>query len=564
MDQINYSDFDLLIEACLGGYRARVLESPGGEGVNEFRLPFSDLEIENLLLRMGRARRGMRRIDSPALEAAKTFGARLFDAVFAGDVKTCFDASIDAAEREDKGLRMRLRLGTAPELAQLPWEYLYSKSADRFLSLSKYTPLIRYLDLPERVRPLHIKPPLKVLVACASPSDYAALDVEREWENLRRATLELQENELVTLDRLDGATLDLLERRLGRGEYHIFHFIGHGGFDRQTDDGVLLLQDRAGRGRSVSAAHFGTLLRDHRKLRLAILNACEGARSAVGDPFSGVAQSLVRQGIPAVIAMQFEVSDEAAITFAQGFYTAVADGQPIDAALAQARKAIFFEGLETEWGTPVLYLRSPDGRIFELARAPDSSTLGHSAAQGSRRVATDSEPTSTPGEEEQARPKDSKRKGLSAPQVTQHASAGKPAFSIGDIGTGAAGKFVTAVKVWGHIRESELAQKDERVKHYLLLFQSDRRRIWLVFSDTQLFCVLDDCKGHRGHPVMQWTLPLESVRDVRATVVGPMEGRLDVGERKDWLYSPNLHSDPRALEQKIRSWLPGYEGLDGV
>jgi hypothetical protein len=92
-------------------------------------------------------------------------------------------------------------------------------------------------------------------------------------------------------------------------------------------------------------------------------------RSSREDPFSGVAQTLVKQGsIPAVIAMQFEITDAAAIKFAEEFYSATADGYPVDAALAAARKAIFAEGNDIEWGTPVLYLRAPDARLFSINR----------------------------------------------------------------------------------------------------------------------------------------------------------------------------------------------------
>jgi len=108
---------------------------------------------------------------------------------------------------------------------------------------------------------------------------------------------------------------------------------------------------------------------------VAILNACEGARSSKSDPFAGSAQSLVQQGIPAVIAMQFEIADDVASTFAHEFYGALADGYPIDAALTEARKAIFAAGREVEWGTPVLYLRAPDGRIFDVERGGKPKTL---------------------------------------------------------------------------------------------------------------------------------------------------------------------------------------------
>ena len=70
------------------------------------------------------------------------------------------------------------------------------------------------------------------------------------------------------------------------------------------------------------------ILRDFSSLRLAILNACEGARTSRSDPFAGVAGSLVQRDIPAVVAMQFEISDEAAIVFAGEFYEQLAAGSP--------------------------------------------------------------------------------------------------------------------------------------------------------------------------------------------------------------------------------------------
>ncbi len=388
MDAPHYLDFDLLIECIAGGkYRARVLNSPVGQAVTEFSVPFSDLELENFLLRVGRTRRGMRRIDSPEMESAKAFGGRLFGAVFDGEVRGCLRSSMDEANRQGLGLRIRMRLCDAPELAALPWEYLYNPALNRFLVLSTETPLIRYLELPERIQPLMVKPPLRILVMISSPSDYAALDVDREWEKLDQALNDLQQRGLVTLERLDTASLSALQRVLRKGQYHIFHFVGHGGFKEQTQDGVLVMEDDANRGHPVSGQDLGTLLHDHRSLRLVVLNACEGARSSRTDPFAGTAQNLIQQGIPAVIAMQFEVTDEAAISLSREFYGAVADGYPVDAALAEARKAIFAAGNDVEWGTPVLYLRAPDGRIFDVARLSEAESkpaqeLGDKGAAG--------------------------------------------------------------------------------------------------------------------------------------------------------------------------------------
>ncbi|KPV48259.1 hypothetical protein SE17_39035, partial [Kouleothrix aurantiaca] len=263
-------------------------------------------------------------------------------------------------------LRLRLRLTGTPELTDLPWEFLHNPTFNRFLALSSQTPLVRYLEMPERVRPLSISLPLRILAVISSPRGYPPLNVEDEWQRLSTALADLQAHGLVQLERLAAPTLSALQRQLRRGSYHVLHFIGHGSFDEQQQDGVLLMEDNEGYGARVSSRDLGVILHDHGALRLVVLNACEGGRSSRTDPFAGAAQSLVQQGIPAVIAMQFPVTDEAAIAFSEGFYSALTDGYPVDGGLAEARKGLLNIGGGTEWGTPVLYMRSPDGRLFEL------------------------------------------------------------------------------------------------------------------------------------------------------------------------------------------------------
>ena len=368
MGEGSYFNFDLIVECAGEKYRARVFDSPAGQASAEFEMPFSELELENFVLRMGRPRTGVRRVDSTEMEAVKGCGERLFRAVFADDVYACFLRSQDAALEEGKGLRVRLRIDV-PEFHDYPWEFLYNAHLNQFLALSKDTPVVRYLELPYPVQPLTVQPPLKILVMISSPEGFPQLNVEEEWRRLSNALTPLIHRGLVNLERLKNPTLSALQQYLRRGEYHIFHFVGHGKFSEHKQDGMLLLEDENGRGRPVSGQYLGTVLHDHRSLRLVVLNACEGARTSREDPYAGVAQTLVLQGIPAVIAMQFEIVETAAITFAQEFYGAVADGFPVDAAVSEARKAIFARGNDVEWGTPVLYMRTPQGVIFEIPEA---------------------------------------------------------------------------------------------------------------------------------------------------------------------------------------------------
>jgi hypothetical protein len=378
-------DFDLLIEPAAQGYRAKVLDSPAGQAVADFSLPFTPQDMDIFLLRLTRslseARRRVRRLESQEREMVQGFGGKLFQAMFSGEVLGALQSSLNEAFRKDVGLRIRLRLSDAPELADVPWEFLFNPAANRFLNLAPDTPLIRYLDLPMPVRPLTVTPPLRVLVMVSSPTDFPELDVEAELDRLTRALEEVVKRGLVTITRLPSASLAGLQRPLRLENYHIFHFIGHGGFDDHAQDGALALEDAYGRGRLVSGQDLGVMLSAHRSLRLVVLNACEGARAATSDPFGGVAQSLVQQGIPAVIAMQFEITDEAAITFAGELYAAIADGYTVDAALGEARRAIFASGNDVEWATPVLYTRSANGQLFRLTKLSEAARLAAATAE---------------------------------------------------------------------------------------------------------------------------------------------------------------------------------------
>lgn len=265
MPEMKYLDFDLLFErAGEKRHTARVLSSPAGQAANDFALPFTEVELENFLLKIGRQRRGMRRVESPEMEAAKNFGGKLFEAVFDGEVRGCFRSSLDEAQRQQQGLRLRLRMNQAPELADVPWEFLYNPTRNRFLSLSNETPIVRFIELPARLAPFAVKPPLRVLAMISSPHDHPPLNVQQEWANLKAAFAGLKQQRLVKLDKLEKATLKNLQHQLRRRHYHIFHFIGHGGFDKNLQDGVLIVEDETGRGREVSGQDLGTLLYDAR------------------------------------------------------------------------------------------------------------------------------------------------------------------------------------------------------------------------------------------------------------------------------------------------------------
>lgn len=365
-----YENFDLELVAEGSTYRACFASLPGQPMV-EFEFPFEDHEMNAFLGMFGRT--STRRMESPEFARVRAVGKRLYDSLFSEEIRNAWVASANEAKVEGKGSRIRLDLSQAQDLVTLPWEYLYREESDDFVSLSNWTPLVRSLDVAEPLPPTPLQGPLKVLVMISDPVERrGSLDIEREWQQLEDALEGPISNGEVELTRLPDGQLESLQLALQETDYHVFHYIGHGEFSDEFNDGVLALEDHRGREVHVAGGSLGNYLRDSLPMRLVVLNNCEGAATSGSDPFAGSAQSLLRKGLPAIVAMQFEITDRAAIAFARGFYTSLGNGFPVDAALAEARKFIRNGPTQIEFGSPVLYMSAEDGAIFTR---PDEKEL---------------------------------------------------------------------------------------------------------------------------------------------------------------------------------------------
>lgn len=364
-----YDELKLRVQPGPGDtYRVHALASDGSAATCTFRRPLSELELDNFALRVGAARTGTRGHRSSQLEEAKRVGTLLSEALLADKVGELFAAVRRDADGAGRGVRLTLHLDDAPELMEVPWEFLYRDRG--FVAQSIYTPVVRSLDLGTGILPRPVTGPLRILGVVSSPRGFAELDGPREQANLEAALAGPLSQGLVEITWLETATAAELDRVVSAPDaFHVLHYIGHGAYDARTADGVLVLEDPSGNAAEMTGDDLGMLLRDERTLRLALLNSCQGARTSHVDPFSGVATSLLHCGIPAVVGMQFDITDGAAIAFSSRFYLALVQGYPVDAALALARRAVFAAGLEAEFGTPVLYLRGSDTRLFEPVQA---------------------------------------------------------------------------------------------------------------------------------------------------------------------------------------------------
>jgi len=366
-------DLDLQLLPHEGNYMARVLASPAGQASGPFQLPFAAADISQFAQELIPSARPHSRLALQAL--LKEYGGSLFDALFQDDLLVCLERSLDEVRRRNATLRIKLRLAAAPQLLDLPWEYLYHRRRNLFLGQSTTSSLVHFLDLQDPVASLTVALPLRMLVVIANPLDLPALDVEREWSNIQRALGDLIERGLLIIDRLPNATLAELQRALRRHDYHLFHFVGHGDFDEATAQGYIVFTDEARHAAPIPGDLLAQLLHNERTLRLAMLNACEGSQTVATNPFAGVAQLLVQQGVPAVIAMRHPISDEAAIAFSHEFYAALADGYSVDAAMTEGRVAVATRLGNGEWGVPQLLMHAANGLLWQIAATPDEPRL---------------------------------------------------------------------------------------------------------------------------------------------------------------------------------------------
>jgi hypothetical protein len=307
---------------------------------------------------------GLRRQTSPEEQVVQSMGAAMFDAL-PEPVRELLTASLDKAETSGDALRVML-LVHPPELAHLPWEFLYDPGQDDYLFLGHH--LVRHLPVRRAQRPLRVRPPLRVLAMVGRADRLAPQD---ERERLSQAMADLVASGDVEVGWVRGHRWrDLKDALRGGNDWHILHVIGHGDFDPELGEGTILFEDDHGQPYPMPASNLATLLRGRPSIRLVVLNACDTGRASAQDPFSSLAGALVRRRIPAVVAMQFPVTDRAAIEFSRSFYGALASGRRVEEGVTEARQDIRYAlPGSLEWGTPVLYGHASGDPVFDISRA---------------------------------------------------------------------------------------------------------------------------------------------------------------------------------------------------
>ena len=182
-----------------------------------------------------------------------------------------------------------------------------------------------------------------ILFLAANPSGTDRLALDREARAIRQELERAGFRDCFELkSRWAVEPLDLLSE-LRKLKPTVVHVSGHGGEPR---DG-LLFQDTDGRARFVSAEAieqaFGAA---GRSVQVVVLSACYSERQA----------DALLAYVDCVVGMSGAAHDDAARSFAIGFYGGLGDGESVEASYEQGCAAISLQGLP-DGGRPQLRVR---------------------------------------------------------------------------------------------------------------------------------------------------------------------------------------------------------------
>ena len=417
MGMREYSDFVIIAEdvqkddrGVVDKFTVNVFDSPVGQGEKK-----ETVTISKELKLIGRIQDLERRSLDQDVERQIELGEILAALLLPKYARELFFASYNRVN-EDQGLRLRLRL--ADELADFPWEYMYiqrahgEKTPSSFLALDPKISIVRHDAIAVPGDWFSCPDTRRIVIAMASPephTQYRKLDnLPIEQKLIRQALSSIPgikaeffpDYSSEDLDALPGTTVKDLTQALSE-HTDVFHFSGHGEFDKRNGpaygsiigEGGIVLADQNNQAAMIPGDRLSEIL--HNKgVRLAILGACETGRRDGHNVWSSVVASLLKKGIPAVVSMQFTVMDRLAAAFSAALYRGLVAGKTVDEAVSLGRAAIRMDAINgnsdiRDWGVPVLYLRSPGGRVFqpvgnEVAQRDAEMSLDHLIKQQAR------------------------------------------------------------------------------------------------------------------------------------------------------------------------------------
>jgi CHAT domain/Effector-associated domain 9 len=344
-------------------------------------------------------------------------GRKLYE-VLGTNIIHVIEAATSDAKRDRTWLHIRLRFpADVPKYVRLtdyPWELLhndYGFLAHQGVTFSRYIAYCSPQPNLSTVEKLHI-----LLISSGAGDERMGLKplLSVEKQKIITGLEKAQQQGKIQLEILPSptsqATWEALQTRLSEHQNtvtpHVLHFDGHGFFGKRCNEtrcrkaykpgatkcecgaslgeaqGYLVFEKADGTADFISARELGELLGNSQRreqpnseqgIVLVVLSACKSGMSLLSESvFNGVGQNLISQGIPAVVAMSYSITVDAASAFSECFYRSLGEKEALTVALRSGQRQMGIEG--NQWYRPVLYLRWEDnegGQLFNLSPIED-------------------------------------------------------------------------------------------------------------------------------------------------------------------------------------------------
>jgi hypothetical protein len=295
-------------------------------------------------------------------------GSFLFDSLIGAAV---WSASEDVKAATDAGEELLVELAWPAEdgvMNGVPWEAMRNDTGFLAGASEPKVVIVRVVPGAGALTTTINRPPRVLFVIGSSLADDRIRAGAEVLSMLRASSLN---NARMIADVVDDASVESMTTAVKRFRPDAVHVVAHGGRDAGGSPAVLMRpssgsttltsagDDPVTADRLETALRFDDGQRPGRLPDLVVLSACDSARSW-SDASGPLAASLVKLGVPVVVAMGGRVSDAACRLFARGFGRGLLNGQAMALAAAAGRRAAFAGGYSPssliDWALPTMFL----------------------------------------------------------------------------------------------------------------------------------------------------------------------------------------------------------------
>jgi len=255
-------------------------------------------------------------------------GTRLYEALFAGQVRVSLVQHRSRAQQEGKLLRLIVRLPQEADVSGWPVEFMHDQMTSEDLALVPSITLARENPQWRSPRAVEIRLPIRILVVIPEPTDVQPFGAQALWEALETSLRPLISQGQARIVRTASGTERALDESLRAEPWQVIHFVGQGSSRPAARYGTLNLEGSDRRTRAVNAQNFARLCEKCPSLGLAVLQTTHQQPSR--QAFEVVTNVLLESGLNGVVWLPDFSQPQVSALFAGELYGALAQSQMLD------------------------------------------------------------------------------------------------------------------------------------------------------------------------------------------------------------------------------------------